>query len=89
MDLHNTEPGSGDCEAPLLRASESASQFAPPALPRRATEALVEPIVQATMAADRVDPSAFEALLRRIALQLAWRHRQPDARPAVHQGARG
>jgi hypothetical protein len=35
------------------------------------SEALADPIVQALMAADRVDPKGFEELLRRIAAQLA------------------
>jgi chorismate mutase len=37
--------------------------------------ALADPIVQALMAADRVDPQGVEELLRRITAQLASRDR--------------
>lgn len=40
-------------------------------LPPGAAEALADPIVQALMAADRVDPNGLEALLQRVAVRLA------------------
>jgi hypothetical protein len=44
------------------------------------TEALSDPVIQALMAADAVDPAALNTLLREIALRVEAR--LPPARPA-------
>jgi len=56
--------------APLLAARPGVT-----GLPCGAVEALADPIVQAMMAADRVDLHRVEALLRRVAGRLAERPR--------------
>jgi hypothetical protein len=52
-------------------------------LPLGAAEALADPIVQALMAADRVDSNGLETLLRRVAVRLA---RQEPATCAARGG---
>lgn len=44
-------------------------------LPRGVSKALADPLVQAVMAADGVDRSSVEALMRRMAERLARRER--------------
>jgi hypothetical protein len=44
-------------------------------LPRGVSKALADPLVQALMAADGVDRSSLEALMRRMAERLARRER--------------
>jgi hypothetical protein len=44
-------------------------------LPRGVSKALADPLVQALMAADGVDRSSVEALMRRMAERLARRER--------------
>jgi hypothetical protein len=61
MDFQNSEPGICGCEPSLDPAAEGVVEAAP--------------IVQALMAADRVDPRGVEELLRRMTAQLAS---QPD-----------
>jgi hypothetical protein len=54
-----------DSEAEDLAASMLAG------LPRGVAEALADPIVQALMAADRVDPRGLAALMRVMAVRLS------------------
>jgi hypothetical protein len=48
-------------------------------LPREASEALADPIVQVLMAADRVDAKGIAALLRRAAARLAGRDPETES----------
>jgi hypothetical protein len=75
MDFQNSEPGIGGCEASLDYPAEWVAESGLAGLPRGVSDALADPIVQALMAADRVDPKGVEELLRRITAQLAS---QPD-----------
>ena len=68
MDFQNSEFDIDGFEASLDHASERLSVEAE--LPRGVSEALADPIVQALMAADRVDPKGVEELVRRIAASL-------------------
>jgi hypothetical protein len=71
MDFHNCGFGIGGCEA---SCDYAAGRFADPVaaeLPRGVSEALADPIVQALMAADRVDAKGVEELVRRMAARLA------------------
>jgi len=70
MNFQNSEPGSDGSEAPLDYAVEGVAEAAATGLSRRVSEALADPIVQALMAADRVEPKRVEELLRRVAAQL-------------------
>jgi hypothetical protein len=73
MDFPNRELGIDGCEASLDHVAEGVAEGAATGLSRGVSEALADPIVQALMAADRVDPKGAEELLRRIAAQLASR----------------
>jgi hypothetical protein len=53
--------------------AEGVVEAAATGLSRRVSAALADPIVQALMAADRVDPKGVEELLRRVTAQLASR----------------
>ena len=64
MDFHSSNPGRQALEKRSRRPDL-------PGLPRGASEALADPIVQALMAADGLDPRDVEAFLRRAAAQLA------------------
>jgi hypothetical protein len=75
MDFRNCEPGICGSEPSLDRVAEGVVEAAATGLSRGVSEALADPIVQALMAADRVDPKGVEELLRRITAQLAS---QPD-----------
>lgn len=75
MDFQNSEPGICGCEPSLDPAAEGVVKAAATRLSRGVSEALADPIVQALMAADRVDPKGVEELLRRMTAQLAS---QPD-----------
>jgi hypothetical protein len=76
MEFQRTEPADECCDACLDYAPESAAEFVAGGLPAGVSEALADPIVQALMAADRVDPKRVEALVRRMAEQLALRRLQ-------------
>jgi hypothetical protein len=71
MDFHNCELGVYGCEASRDHAAEGFAVSVEAALPRGVSEALADPIVQALMAADRVDPKNVEALVRCMAARLA------------------
>jgi hypothetical protein len=71
MDVHNSEPGICGFEPSLDHVAERVVEAAATGLSRGVSEALADPIVQALMAADRVDPKGVEELLRRITAQLA------------------
>ncbi len=71
MDSQISELGIDGGEASLDSAAERVAEAAATGLSRGVSEALADPIVQALMAADRVDPKGVEELLRRIAAQLA------------------
>ena len=71
MDFHNSEPSIHGCEASRDHAAERLAACVEAGLPRGVCEALADPIVQALMAADRVDPKGVETLVRRMAAQLA------------------
>jgi hypothetical protein len=71
MDFRNCEPGICGCEPSLDHVAEGIVEAAATGLSRGVSEALADPIVQALMAADRVDPKGVEELLRRITAQLA------------------
>jgi hypothetical protein len=71
MDVQNSERGICGCEISLDRVAEGVVEAAATGLSRGVSEALADPIVQALMAADRVDPKGVEELLRRITAQLA------------------
>jgi hypothetical protein len=73
MDFQNSEAGIGGCEASLDYSGAWVAEAGLAGLPRGVSEVLADPIVQALMAADRVDRKGFEELLRRIAAQLAIR----------------
>jgi hypothetical protein len=60
-----------DVEPSLDHVAERVVEAAVTGLSRGVSEALADPIVQALMAADRVDPKGVEELLRRITAQLA------------------
>jgi hypothetical protein len=75
MDVQNSEPGICGCEPCLDHVAEGVVETAATGLSRGVSEALADPIVQALMAADRVDPKGVEELLRRMTVQLAS---QPD-----------
>jgi len=63
----------------LDTAAEAIAQSITGALSDSVSEAVADPLVLSMMAADRVDPSAFEAMLRRMAQKLA--NRNPLGRP--------
>jgi hypothetical protein len=71
MDFQSSEPGIDGFQASLDHAAEGVAEAMATGLPRGVSEVLADPIVQALMAADRVDPKGVEALVRRIAAQLA------------------
>ena len=71
MDFQNSEPGIDGCTASPDHACEWVAEVSTTGLPRGVSEALADPIVQALMAADRVDPKGVEELLRRVAARLA------------------
>ena len=71
MDFQKTEPGSDDSETSIDYEAAAVGRSVAAGLPRGVFEALADPIVQALMAADRVDPKGVEELLRRITAQLA------------------
>jgi hypothetical protein len=71
MDVHNSELGIYGCAASLDHAAEGFAVSGDAGLPRGVSEALADPIVQALMAADRVDPKSVEALVRCMAARLA------------------
>ena len=75
MDFRNCEPGICGCEPSLDPVGEGIVKAAATGLSRGVSEALADAIVQALMAADRVDPKGVEELLRRMTAQLAS---QPD-----------
>ena len=75
MDFRNSEPGICGCEPSLDHAAEGIVEAAATGLSRGVSAVLADPIVQALMAADRVDPKGVEELLRRMTAQLAS---QPD-----------
>jgi hypothetical protein len=71
MDFQNSEPSIDGCGASLDHVAEEVAEGVATGLSRGVSDALADPIVQALMAADRVDPKGVEELLRRIAAQLA------------------
>ena len=71
MDVQNSEPGACSCEPSLDHVAEGVAEAVATELSHGVSEALADPIVQALMAADRVDPKGVEELLRRITAQLA------------------
>jgi hypothetical protein len=71
MDFQIGEPGIDGGEVSLDHSAKGIAEAAATGLSRRVSEALADPIVQALMAADRVDPKGVEKLLRRIAAELA------------------
>jgi hypothetical protein len=71
MDFHNSELGIFGCEACPDHAAAGIAVSVEAGLPRGVSETLADPIVQALMAADRVDPKGVEALLRHVAARLA------------------
>ena len=74
MDFQDNEPGIDGPEACLDHAAEGVTEAAAIALPRAASEALADPIVQALMAADGLNPRDVEICLRRAAARLAgWK----------------
>jgi hypothetical protein len=79
MEFQPTEPADECCDACLDYAPESAAEFVAAGLPGGVSQALADPIVQALMAADRVDPKRVEALVRRMAEQLGRRRLQGQA----------
>lgn len=71
MDFQLSEPANHDCEACLDCAPGGSADAIDAGLPRGVSEALADPIVQALMTADRVDPKGVEELVRRMAVLLA------------------
>jgi hypothetical protein len=71
MDFQLSEPGNHDCEACPDYAPGGAAEVMSAGLPRGVREALADPIVQALMIADRVDPQRVEELVQRMAALLA------------------
>ena len=67
MDFEKAEPGSVNSETSLSHAPAATG------LPVGLSEALADPIVQALMAADGVDPKGLEELLQQTAARLARR----------------
>jgi len=53
------------------RAADSLADSITGAFSDAVSDAVADPLVMAVMAADRVDPSALEAMLRRMAAKLA------------------
>jgi hypothetical protein len=74
-DFRNEVLGTCGYEPSLDHVAEGVVEAAATGLSRGVSAALADPIVQALMAADRVDPKGVEELLRRITAQLAS---QPD-----------
>ena len=67
MDFHLSDPG-------LETLEEAVDDAGFAGLPRAASEALTDPIVQALMAADGLNPRDVEAFLRHAAARLAgWK----------------
>jgi hypothetical protein len=56
---------------PSIPEAEDLAASMPAGLPRGVAEALADPIVQALMAADHVDPRGLAALMRVMAAQLS------------------
>jgi phospholipid transport system substrate-binding protein len=73
MDFQKTGPGSNGWETSPDHAAEEVAPSLAAGLPPGVSEALVDPIVKALMAADRVDPRVFEDLIRRVAASLSQR----------------
>jgi phospholipid transport system substrate-binding protein len=71
MDLRKTEPRTEGFENFLDNPTDGVAATVTSGLPRAVSEALADPIVQALMAADRVDANELTVLLQRAALRLA------------------
>jgi phospholipid transport system substrate-binding protein len=71
MDFQKTEPSIDGSETSLQRAAKEAAPSTESGLPRGVSEALADPIVQALMAADRVDPQGLEELLQHAVARVA------------------
>ena len=54
-------------------AADAIADFITSALTDAVTEAVSDPLVLTMMAADRIEPAAFEAMLRKMAAKLAGR----------------
>jgi len=85
MDFQKTEPSIDGSETSLQRAAKEAAPSTESGLPRGVSEALADPIVQALMAADRVDPQGLEELLQHAAARVAQHDPQNRSMPLARR----
>jgi phospholipid transport system substrate-binding protein len=89
MDLQKAKSGTDGLENSLNTPAEGVTAPVTTGLPPGVSKALADPIVQALMAADRVNAEEFRALLQRVTLWLARREPRDRSGSATGQPGSG